>query len=224
VSIRIDESFEVRADPQRVWEFLLDLERVVVCLPGAELLGADEDGSFRGRVKVKVGPVTVAYRGRARFEEIDEVAKRVRVRGEGQETTGAGAAKMSMVSIVEALAGGRTAVRVESEVDVVGRVVQFGRGMIEEVSRQLFRQFAQCVTSALEAAGPTETSAPLAEPGGVTAGRQAGADVAAGTPAGAEAARTPTGGPGAKQATPLRIIPVMFAALRSRIARFFRWR
>lgn len=153
MAIRIDENFEVNAPAERVWAFMIDPAQVVQCLPGAELLSVEDDKTFTGRIRIKVGPVTAAYKGRARFEELDEQARRVRMTGEGQETAGGGSARMTMTSSVEALDGGRSRVTVGSEVDVVGKLVQFGRGMMEEVSRQIFRQFTECVRSRLEASG-----------------------------------------------------------------------
>ena len=151
MAIRIDENFEVNAPAERVWAFMIDPAQVVQCLPGAELVSVEDDKTFTGRIRVKVGPVTASYKGRARFEELDEQLRRVRMTGEGQETAGGGSARMTMTCSVEALDGGRARVVVGSEVDVVGRLVQFGRGMMEEVSRQIFRQFTECVRSRLEA-------------------------------------------------------------------------
>lgn len=152
MGLKIEETFRVQAPADRVWAYLIDPQRVVDCLPGAELLEVQADQTFLGQVKVKVGPITTAYKGRARFEEIDETARQVRMTGEGRETAGTGSAKMAMSSQVVEVAEGGAEVRVLAELDVVGRIVQFGRGMIEEVSRQLFVQFADCVRSTLEAA------------------------------------------------------------------------
>ena len=149
---KIEEAFEVQAPVQRVWEYLIDPSRVAVCLPGAELLESRDDGSYLGAVKVKVGPVAMSYKGVVKFTERDEQAWVARLVGEGREAGGAGSAKLTMLSKITALANGGSQVRVEAEVDLVGKIVQFGRGMIEEVSRQLFRQFAACVKQHLEVA------------------------------------------------------------------------
>jgi carbon monoxide dehydrogenase subunit G len=124
---------------------------VVVCIPGAELLESQDDRTFLGAVKVKVGPVTMSYKGTVKFTEVDEQARQVRLVGEGRETGGSGSAKVTMLSRVTPLESGGSQVVVDAEVDLVGKVVQFGRGMIEEVSRQLFRQFSACVKQRLEA-------------------------------------------------------------------------
>ena len=145
MGFRIEETFQVDAPLPVVWSYLIDPKQVVRCIPGAELTGSERDRVFLGTVRVKVGPVTASYAGRALLTEVDETARRVRMTGEGRESGGAGSAKLSMTSRLAALPDGRTEVRVEADVDVAGKLVQFGRGMIEQVSKQLFRQFAECV-------------------------------------------------------------------------------
>jgi len=153
---RIEEEFEVRAPVQQVWEYLIDPARVVVCIPGAELLEARDERTFVGAVKVKVGPMTMSYKGLMKFTEVDEQEHQVRMVGEGREAGGAGSAKVTMLSKVAPLGGGGSLVVVNAEVDLVGKIVQFGRGMIEEVSRQLFRQFSACVKQRLEVANEAQ--------------------------------------------------------------------
>jgi uncharacterized protein len=155
---KIEEEFEVRAPVQKVWEYLIDPAKVVVCIPGAELLEALDERTFVGAVKVKVGPMTMSYKGRMKFTEVDEQGHQVRMVGEGREAGGAGSAKVTMLSKVAPLDGGKALVVVNAEVDLVGKIVQFGRGMIEEVSRQLFRQFSACVKQSLEVADDLQRS------------------------------------------------------------------
>lgn len=148
---RIEERFTVKAPPQAVWEFLVDPRRVVTCLPGAALTEVVDERTFRGTVKVKVGPVTVSYQGKVVLGERDDAARRVKMSGEGRESGGAGSARMTMESGVTALPGGGAEVLVSSDVDIAGRLVQLGRGMIEQVSHQIFLQFADNVRATLEA-------------------------------------------------------------------------
>src|SRR6266498_757004 len=155
---KIEEEFEVRAPVQQVWEYLIDPAKVVVCIPGAELLEARDERTFVGAVKVKVGPMTMSFKGLMKFTEVDEQGHQVRMVGEGRDAGGAGSAKVTMLSKVAPLGGGGALVVVNAEVDLVGKVVQFGRGMIEEVSRQLFRQFSACVKQRLEVANEAQTS------------------------------------------------------------------
>jgi uncharacterized protein len=155
---KIEEQFEVQAPVQRVWEYLIDPAKVVVCIPGAELLESQDERTFVGAVKVKLGPMAMSFKGLMKFIEMDEQGRQVRMVGEGREAGGAGSAKVTMLSKVTPLDGGGALVVVSADVDLVGKVVQFGRGMIEEVSRQLFRQFSACVKHRLEVASVAETA------------------------------------------------------------------
>ena len=149
MAFRIEETFRVEAPIERVWRYIIDPYRVVRCLPGAELTGEDSDRTYLGRVKVKVGPITASYAGRARLADVDEARHSVRLTGEGRESGGAGSARLTMTSRLTTMADGATEIRVEADVDIAGKIVQFGRGMIEGVSRQLFRQFAECIRAEL---------------------------------------------------------------------------
>jgi uncharacterized protein len=151
MATKIEERFTVKARPDVVWDFLIDPRRVVTCLPGAELTEVVDERTFLGTVKVKVGPVTVGYQGRVQLVEQERAAWRVRMTGEGRESGGAGSARMSMESRLTPLSSGDTEVLVVSDVDVVGRLVQLGRGMIEQVSHQIFLQFSERVRAAVEA-------------------------------------------------------------------------
>jgi carbon monoxide dehydrogenase subunit G len=150
MAFKIAERFEVQAPVERVWQYLIDPASVVQCLPGAELLESQEDRTFTGQIKVKVGPLSMSYKGKGSFTEVDGATHTVRMVGEAKEVGGSGSTKVTMVSIVTALDGGGSAVSVDADINLVGRIVQFGRGMIEEVSRQMFRQFAACVKARLE--------------------------------------------------------------------------
>jgi carbon monoxide dehydrogenase subunit G len=163
MAFRIEETFRVEAPLDHVWRYIIDPRRVVRCLPGAELTGEEGERTYLGRVKVKVGPVTASYTGRAKLDEVDETRHSVRLTGEGREGGGAGSARLTMTSRLTTMADGATEIRVEADVDVAGRIVQFGRGMIEGVSRQLFRQFADCVRAELAAPLGAAPPAPPAE-------------------------------------------------------------
>ena len=152
MAFKIEERFEVQAPVERVWEYMIDPKRVVECLPGAELLEQQDEHTFLGAIKVKVGPLAMSYKGRAKFTEINEETHQVRMVGDAREVTGSGSTKVSMLSTVSPLANGGSEVLVNADIDLVGKIVQFGRGMIEEVSRQMFRQFSTCVKQHLEIA------------------------------------------------------------------------
>jgi hypothetical protein len=160
---KIEERFEVQAPVERVWKYLIDPKRVVECLPGAELIEQQDERTFLGMIKVKVGPLSMSYKGQAQFTELNEQTHQVRMVGEAREVGGSGSTRVSMLSTVASLATGGSEVLVNAEIDLVGKIVQFGRGMIEEVSRQMFRQFSTCVIQQLEVADESQPANKPAE-------------------------------------------------------------
>ncbi len=121
------------------WEVLTDVERIAPCLPGAELQEVEGD-EYRGVVKVKVGPITASYRGTARFEEKDPVAHRGVLRAEGRETRGQGNASATITAVLSP-SGEGTKVEVVTDLAITGKVAQFGRGVLADVSGKLLAQF-----------------------------------------------------------------------------------
>jgi len=148
--MQIENSFAVAASPDTVFEFLLDVHRVVACVPGAELSEVVDADTFRGRVRIKVGPVTVSYNGTAHITSRDQAARTATLHAEGRETTGSGSARATTTMSV-APEGDGSQVRLATDFTVVGRVAQFGRGIMEEVSRKLVGQMADCIRTTLEA-------------------------------------------------------------------------
>ncbi|MQA61423.1 MAG: carbon monoxide dehydrogenase [Actinophytocola sp.] len=138
--MRLEHEFSVSAPVEEVWQALLDPERVAPCLPGATLTGVDGD-TFKAKVKVKLGPVTMNYQGAGEFVEQDADAHRLVIKASGKDTKGAGTASgTSTVTLTEADGGTHGAV--VSELKVTGRPAQFGRGLIAEVSGRLLAEFA----------------------------------------------------------------------------------
>jgi uncharacterized protein len=207
--MRLEQSFEVRAPVERVWETLVDIERVAPCLPGAEITEAGEDGTYRGSFSVRLGPTTAAYRGELNMEELNEDARRVVMRASGQDKRGQGSAKATIVSTMRA-AGDVTTVDVETDFTITGRLARFGRGgMIEDISNRLLREFADCLQAKIEAP-------PAAEPSVLDA-------VLAATPEGAAAAPPAVGGSNAPTtAKPIGGFSLFFRALLDRLRRLFR--
>jgi len=163
MAFKIEERFEVQAPVERVWKYLIDPKRVVECLPGAELLEQQDEHNFTGAIKVKVGPLSMSYKGNAKFTEVNEQMHQVRMVGDAREVGGSGSTKVSMLNTVAALPSGGSEVSVVADVELVGKIVQFGRGMIEEVSRQMFRQFSSCVKQHLEVVEDPQPTAPTSE-------------------------------------------------------------
>ncbi len=163
MSIQIEETFQVAVPIETVWQFLLDPHRVVTCMPGAVLEEVVDDRTFNGAVKIKLGAITTRYRGRVHLSEVDEQARRVCMVAEGRET-GGGTAKGTVTAELSALPDGQTEVVTSAEVDLTGRVMQVGRGMIQGVSSQLFGQFVTRTRQALEApASEAVSEAPVAD-------------------------------------------------------------
>jgi carbon monoxide dehydrogenase subunit G len=219
----IDQTFQVRAPADRVWNYLIDPRQVVECLPGAELVAAVDDRTYDGKVTIRVGPVKVSYEGRVTMEEVNPTARTVRVRGEGNESAGSGAARMTMTSSLKDLGGGLTEVTVHADVDVAGKVVQFGRGMVDAVNKQLFAQFVTCVQGKLESAAPASGAAAPAT-GGAPAGNQKPDDswVSTDAPIGdRESQHAGAAKPGSAPDKSLSIIPVLWRALRDMFAGWF---
>lgn len=149
MAIEIRETFEVQAPVEAVWAFLLDPQRVSSCMPGAALDEVVDERTFLGTIRVKVGAVTTSYKGRVQLTGVDEAARTVSMVAEGRET-GGGTARGTMSSRLRSLEDGRTEVAAEASVDLTGRVMQVGRGMIQGVSHQLFLQFVASARERLE--------------------------------------------------------------------------
>jgi hypothetical protein len=148
-TLKIEERITVAAPPSRVWTFLLDPAKVAPCLPGARLDGTEGDATFLGTMKVKVGPVLMELKGKATLSEVVEAERRVTMTGTGNDKSGGGSAKMVMTSRVLDAPGGGSEIVVEADVDLAGKLVRFGRGMMEGISKQLFKQFAERVQAEL---------------------------------------------------------------------------
>ena len=157
MAIAIKETFVVQAPIERVWQFVMDPKMVVTCMPGAELVEVVDETTFLGKVSIKVGAITTSYSGKVTFTLVDADAHIVEMTAEGTET-GGGTAKGTMSSRLRTLDSGETEVVAEATVDLTGRIMQVGRGMIQGVSHQLFQQFVACAKERLEAAEGEEAS------------------------------------------------------------------
>ncbi len=147
--MELEHSFSVPVPVERAWDVLLDVERVAPCMPGATLDSVEGD-SIVGKIKVKVGPITMTYAGTARFTERDQDARVVTLEASGKETRGAGTASASVRSHLIA-AGGQTTVTVHTTLNVTGKPAQFGRGVMAEVGAKLIGIFADNLAAMLAA-------------------------------------------------------------------------
>jgi carbon monoxide dehydrogenase subunit G len=139
--MEIRDSFRVNRSIDDTWKVLLDIERIAPCLPGAELQEVEGD-EYRGVVKVKVGPITAQYKGTAKLAEVDETAHRILLDASGRDTRGQGNAKATIV-VTMAEDGDGTNVDVATDLSITGKVAQFGRGVLGDVSSKLMGQFVE---------------------------------------------------------------------------------
>jgi carbon monoxide dehydrogenase subunit G len=148
--MRIEDSFEVPASVQEVWDHLLDVERVVPCMPGAELTETIDESTWKGTVTLRLGAVSMSFAGTVSLQEADEEARRLVLRAEASEKRGRGGAGATITSILDG-DGDKTTVQIIQDVDVTGQVAQFGRGLLQDVSSELTGRFAECLRTNIEA-------------------------------------------------------------------------
>jgi carbon monoxide dehydrogenase subunit G len=215
--MELTNDFRVGVPVDQAWDVLTDVELIAPCMPGAQLQEVEGD-EYRGIVKVKVGPVTAQYKGAARFVERDAAAHRAILQAQGRDTRGQGNANATITAQLTPDGDG-TAVSVVTDLTVTGRVAQFGRGVMADVSTKLLGQFTDCLEGKLARdiagngargeEGEAEGGKPAGGAGGGAA--QPGAPPAAGT--GARAVESPeakpvdlldaAGGPVARRALPV---------------------
>ncbi|MHB1500127.1 MAG: SRPBCC family protein [Candidatus Dormibacteria bacterium] len=158
----LENSLKLAMPPDRLMPLLEDLERIAPCLPGASITERVDERTYKGRVTVKVGPVTVSYDGTMTIVEVDREARRLVMRGEGRDPKGAGNARATITMTVEEAEGGGSLGRIQSDVAITGRVAQFGRGLMQDVADRLLTQFSQCVEKSLADQGLPEEAGALA--------------------------------------------------------------
>jgi carbon monoxide dehydrogenase subunit G len=156
--MKLEQSFEVAAPLDRVWAALIDVERVAPCLPGAEVTGRNDDGSYNGSFRVKIGPTAAAYTGKLQMENVDEGAHTATMQAAGTDRRGQGGAKATIVSSVKEAGSGATVVEVSTDYSITGRLARFGRGgMIEDIGNRLLTEFAASLQAMLAGPGEYET-------------------------------------------------------------------
>jgi carbon monoxide dehydrogenase subunit G len=138
----LNNSFEVAADRATAWRVLNDVERIAPCLPGAQLEEVHGD-EYKGNVKVKVGPVSAQYKGKATFIEQNEAEGKVVIKGDGRDSRGAGNANALITATLHEIDAHNTRVDVHTDLAITGKVAQFGRGVMADVSGKLMGQFAE---------------------------------------------------------------------------------
>jgi hypothetical protein len=148
MAIHLENEFTVPASTDEVWEFLLDPRRVAPCMPGAELTEVLNDRQYKGKVHIKMGPVSLAFNGDVDITERDDTAKRMVMKATGSELKGKGQANATVVSSLERNGSG-TRMRISQDIDLSGPLAQYGRGMIQDVSGSLMNEFADRIQADL---------------------------------------------------------------------------
>jgi len=142
--VKLTNEFTVGADVDTVWPTLLDMEGVAGCLPGASIEATDEEGHYSGSMRLRIGPMTVAYQGTATLTEVDEAARRAVISLRAREAKGHGTALATITNVVEQIDGG-TRVRAETDLRITGPQARFGRGVMEDVAGRMLGEFAGCL-------------------------------------------------------------------------------
>jgi carbon monoxide dehydrogenase subunit G len=173
--VQINSEFTVAAPIQEVWNYMLDVQRVAPCMPGAELTQVVNDRQFKGRVKVKMGPVALAFAGTINMIERNDAAHRVVMKASGAEEKGKGQAEATVTSYMQPEGNG-TRVVVQQDISMSGAVAQYGARMIQDATNVLMKQFVSCMQADLARArtgapsGPRKAAKPVS---GLTLGFQA---------------------------------------------------
>ncbi len=161
--MKIANQFTVSAPIDQAWDVLCDLEQVIPLMPGAQLTGHEGD-DYLGKVKVKVGPVTSEFSGKVHFVELDRDQYRAVIDGKGKESRGTGNAAATVTAQLKA-DGDRTSVSVDTDLKIVGKLAQFGSGMLQQVSEKLLGQFVESLEAELASQNaPTPVSAATPSP------------------------------------------------------------
>ena len=165
--MELQHSFSVPVDVDRAWAVLVDIEQVAPCMPGAALDTVDGD-EFTGSVKVRLGPIGITYKGKARFVEKDQVAHRAVIDAQGKDARGNGTTSATVTATLHPQDDG-TRVEVNTDLAITGKPAQFGRGVMVDVGNKLIGQFADCLAGKLaKPAGPAADGPAAAAPAAVS--------------------------------------------------------
>ena len=166
MAIELDNSFTVPVPPEKAWDVLLDVERIAPCMPGASVQSISDDGNeIEGQVKVKLGPLSLTYKGTAKFIGKDQANQTITIEATGKETRGAGTASANVQATLKpADVTGSTLVSIHTSLNVTGRPAQFGRSLLPEVSGKLIQQFATNLEALISSDNPAAASGENASP------------------------------------------------------------
>ena len=193
MAIRIEKTFQVQEPLESVWKFLSDPKKVANCVPGAQITEAVDDRTYKGVIKVQVGPSVTDYKGQVHIERLDHETHEIEIVGKGQDVRGKGSASMKMTGKVRSLPDGSTEVASVSEVNIVGLLAQLGARMINEVSNKMFAEFTTNFKARLQQERPQQSSS-----------------------------QTPPSTGSGDEPRPIKALPLVASVLVESIVRFFR--
>jgi uncharacterized protein len=163
--MKLENEFSVAASLEDTWKTLLDIERVATCLPGATIEPGGEDGVYHGRMKMKLGPMTVSYQGTAKLEDVDEDSHTASIAVQAREAKGQGTAAAVISNHLEQV-NGKTRVVAVTDLQITGRQAQFGRGIMEDVASSMMKQFATRLEQEIQNGPPESEATAAADSGG----------------------------------------------------------
>src|ERR1700733_322410 len=194
MAIELDNSFTVPVPPEQAWDVLLDVERIAPCMPGATVPSVEGD-EIAGQLKVKLGPLSLSYKGTAKFIEKDPASHTIAIEATGKETRGAGTASATVhASLKPDDAEGQTTVSIHTSLNVTGRPAQFGRSLLPEVRGKLIDQFAANLRALIDSTNRPAEAEPEAAPAqdaAAATGDAASTATAAGTAAATQSTAAP---------------------------------
>jgi len=217
--MRIENAFVVAADVEDVWAYVLDVEKVAPCMPGAELTEVVDGTTWKGKVAVKLGPVSMSFAGTVKMQERDDQAHRVVLKADGREQRGRGAASATVVATMEAAEGG-TSVGFQQDLTITGAAAQYGRGMIQDITARLTKEFADCLQANIGAEAVARAAA--AGGSGQEGSTEGAADTTGGAPVEAAGGSPPAASVQYVTAKPVKGFRLGLWAFWRAVVRFFR--
>lgn len=196
MKVTMDKTFQTDIPAEKVWNYISDPNKVVVCVPGAKITGQVDENTYKGTVRVKIGPVVNNFEGQINIERLDHEKRELALSGQGMDSKGTGRAEMKMQTAVKALESGKTEVVSSMELNVSGKLAQFGSRMIGDVNNQMFSLFTKNLEQNLKSGNAPAEGNP---------GESA-------NPAASKSAPP----------EPVKALPLLFMVLKNAILRFFR--
>ena len=166
--VKIEKTFQVDAPIEQAWTFLSNPSRVVTCVPGANITEQVDDRTYKGAVSMKIGPVKTDFKGDITIDRLDDQAHELELTGQGADMKGKGNATMTMTGRLRTLDDGRTEVESTMEINVVGRLAQFGARLMQDVSNRMFDQFTDCFEQNMQSTDAQAEGAATGEAGAAT--------------------------------------------------------